>query len=1190
MFLKRMETVGFKSFAERTTIEFVPGVTAVVGPNGSGKSNVIDAIRWVLGEQSAKSLRGQKMEDVIFQGSDTRKRLNYAEVSLVMNNEAGILPVDFQEVYVTRRVYRSGESEFYINKQACRLKDIVDLFMDTGLGRESFSIIGQGKIDEILSSKAEERRAIFEEAAGVLKYKRRKNQAELKLAETADNLDRVEDIIHEIETQIEPLQEQAKVATQYQTERQALQHIEISLLVTEIDALHAKWQAVLAEIESDRFTEVKEKTTIQEKEAHIIHVKQQIGTLDKQINGLQTELLQYTEKIEQLEGKRNVHLERIHHVKENKQKLITDQKQTEIKINEIKADYDKEIALLSDITSVLSALQKEMAQLQQHEVDGPDKIKNQLEDLKSDYIEQLNAQAVLQNEKKSLYNERERMKQQATKKEQSRHTSTALFQALVKEKEKTAAQLTALANDMAKKTAQVASDKKTVTKYQQQLEEMHDELYKGNEQIAKWASRKEMLGEMKENFQGFFYGVKAILQAKKEKRLQQPIEGVVLDLMDVPAKYLTAIDTILGAQAQFIVVKTDTIAKEIIQWLKKENKGRATFLPLQSIETRVIPSHVRKAIENDAGYLGIASDLVYIEEKYKKVTEHLMGNVLVTDHLTSAIQLAKKTNRKYRIVTLEGDVIYPGGSMSGGAKKNTTPSLFAREKEIATLEDKLVQSMTRRDHFILTIEKKKEAIHDLKGKINHIETELQQLNREVQALQQKDHEQAVQLHTAENEMQLYNMEQARVQKEEKEILAHIQEKEQEIEMMEDMIAKTEQTIEEATKQEQDAQHHEKYIENKLHTLQIAITEQKERKKSHTAIKTKLQTELADLTEKNEMLHVQMEQLTKEAQSTITESELKEEISQHKTTRQQITTLLAKKQQERTNHLRVVADEENEVKGLYTHYNQFTKQVQNKEVQANRLDVALENRLSFLQSEYTITYEKAQSTYEKVKNIETARDKVKQIKLAIKKLGTVNLGAIEEYERVNERYTFLMAQQTDLIQAKQTLHDAIYEMDKEMTERFKVTFTEIQSSFSVVFKQLFGGGKAELKLTDPDNLLETGIEIIAMPPGKKPKMLGLLSGGERALTAIALLFSILRVRPVPFCILDEVDAALDEANVARFGSYLKTFSEQSQFIVITHRKGTMEEADALYGVTMQESGVSRLVSVKLAETKDLIEMT
>lgn len=1187
MFLKRLETIGFKSFAERISIEFVPGITTIVGPNGSGKSNIIDAIRWVLGEQSVKSLRGQKMEDIIFQGSDTRKPLNFAEVSLILNNEDGLLPIDYQEVKVTRRVYRSGESEFLINKQSCRLKDIVDLFTDTGLGRESFSIIGQGKIDEILSSKAEERRAVFEEAAGVMRYKKRKQEASFKLKETEDNLSRVEDIIHEISQQIEPLKIQAEVAKQYKALQNQLTEKEVALLVTEIDDLHNQWSSLLEHIEVEKLAHIERQTAIQQIDATIVNKRAEIEQLENKLNASQARLLEATEQLEQSEGKRNVLIEQRKHREENKQTLLQEQKEVKESIKHLEIQIVTETEKLNTVRARLNELKIEMTHVEEKLYNTHEKIAEEIESLKSDYIDLLNEKAVLNNEQNALQNRSEQIKRQYALHENNHADLLDHVQMINTEKTTVTNLLQAKKQEIQQyeeKISVLNEQKKNTTTL---IENEQRKWYEINERITKLSSRKEMLVEMKKNFQGFAYGVKEILQANK-KGILPNIYGAVIDLIEVPAKYMIAIDTILGSQAQYVVVPDDETARRTIHWLKQENKGRATFLPIQSIIPRNMPDYVRQLVGNEPGFIGIASELIDVKNEYKKVAEHLMGNVIVTDTLEAANQIAVTTSRKYRIVTLEGDVVYPGGSISGGAQRKRNFSLFTREKEI----DDLTQSINK---YNIQLQQLQNILIDKRSELEKVQKTLEKttssLTNEQQQLQQlinKINEINLKAQSFEDRMTTYEFQKNQYEEELAQLKEQLKLNHSKFSDIEQNITTIERTIEEKTNEQKTLQQNEEQNREKLHELQLENAEHNERLKNHQEKVNSLtesleldQEKLIDIEEKLrqiEQIEQQMENVT----------QIEEHITELRNEREQTSQQIVELQKERKDKLQIIEDEERELKSQQKLLDQEQKNIQEKEIEANRLDVMLENRLQTLQKQYTMTYEKASAQYEKVTNVTEVRTEVNHLKNEIKALGTVNLGAIDEYERLSERAVFLNEQRDDLIAAKETLYKAIKQMDEEMISRFKETFHLIQENFAIVFKQLFGGGYAELVLTEPEDYLETGIDIIARPPGKKLKTLELLSGGERALTAIALLFAILRSRPVPFVILDEVDAALDEANVERFASYLKSFSKESQFVVISHRKGTMEEADALYGVTMQESGVSRFVSVRLEEADKLVK--
>ncbi|MFC0301453.1 chromosome segregation protein SMC [Virgibacillus soli] len=1186
MFLKRLESVGFKSFAERISVEFVPGVTAVVGPNGSGKSNITDAIRWVLGEQSARSLRGSKMEDIIFQGSDTRKRLNVAEVTLTLDNSKQILPLDYAEISVTRRVYRSGESEFYINKQPCRLKDIVDLFMDSGLGREAFSIISQGKVEEILSSKAEDRRTIFEEAAGVLKYKQRKKKAEFKLMETGENLNRVEDIIHEIEQQIMPLEKQAETAKKYLHLKDELKGNEISLLITEIEQLHVEWKALHDEIESQRMKDIQLKTMIQSKQADIEQKKQGLTTLDEEVERFQSQLLDVTQRLEQYEGKKRVFNERLKHFTENKQKLASQKANLDSRIKELKMDLSKETAELNQLVQQRKTTNEQVKSLEMKlKMDQAD-LEEKIEDLKAEYIEYLNEQAAKRNEKQSILQQLNQTMAR-TDRQHDRYqdllseVDTLNKRKLIEEKELHEAEKRYAVKE---ETIQRLKAEHIVEK--QKYEEHREKLYQGYQIIEKLKSKKEMLEDMKEDYQGFFQGVKAVLKAREDGGLDD-IYGAVVELIDVPTSYITAFETILGGQAQHIVVQHSEAARKAIQWLKRTNQGRATFLPLQSIQPRFITQDLLSKIKQHAGFVGVASDLITTDVKYKKAVQHLMGHVLIAKNLKDANEIAELAMHRYRIVTLDGDVVNPGGSMTGGAQRKTSQSLFTRDKELKNTTKKY-------DEYVLKVEHFEKTVANLKNHVAEINTELDKLEGEVyrdyQLLQQKTtvvNEIETKEATLKDNLTIYTQEKAQYTDEKVRLTTRDKDLTNQLENLEQQIKQIQVQIEDFTKQQVAFKESKEKLQNECNKMKILLAEQDERIKYQREKSNATLNQREDLEKQYALCTKELRELMEMKDAELTEDEIVSKIAQMKQKKEELIDIIQQKRSERVEQTKRMQDEERELNEETKQHRKHIEMIQQKELKQTRLDVDLENRLQHLQDEYTITYERAADTYEKVADVSNAKDIVKQLKGKIDALGTVNIGAIDEFERISERYEFLTSQRTDLLQAKQTLFDVIAEMDTEMEKLFEETFTHIKDEFSVVFKELFGGGRAELKLTNPTHLLDTGVEIIAQPPGKKLQHLGLLSGGERALTAIALLFAILRVRPVPFCVLDEVEAALDEANVVRFAKYLKMHRDSTQFIVITHRKGTMEEADVLYGVTMQESGVSRLVSVRLEETKELV---
>lgn len=1185
MYLKKIETVGFKSFAERVAIEFVPGVTAIVGPNGSGKSNIIDAVRWVLGEQSAKSLRGSKMEDIIFQGSDSRKALNVAEVTLLLDNGSGTLPLDYEEVSVTRRVYRSGESEFYINKQSCRLKDIIDLFMDSGLGREAFSIISQGKVEEILSSKAEERRMIFEEAAGVLKYKQRKKKSEYKLIETQENLNRIEDIIHEIESQIRPLEQQAETAKKYFQLTENLAEEEISLLVAEIEIFYDKWQSLKRELEIEKEKELELKTAIQKKEASLARERQTNQKLDDTIEKLQEELLLATEQLEKLEGRKRLYSERTKHLEENAARLTEQKQENELRIAELNEKLEIKAAELATLQMNRDLTKQKIKDIQEKLAWNEDTIFDQIENLKANYIELLNRQAVIKNESQTIEKQLNEISNKSKMQTGKFQDTLELRSKLKTEKEQAAAKLSEREESKNEKEKLIRELKSRIEEERLQFQEMQTELYQGYHYIEKLKSRKEMLEEMKEDFQGFFQGVKAILKARKEKKLDH-IAGAIIELIDVPDEYITAIETVLGAQAQHIVVKDEHTARTSITWLKKTNNGRATFLPLNVIQERSVASHVLQKAEAHPGYIGIAADLVHTDNIYKHAVNHLMGHVIVTKTLKDANEIAGLTERRYRLVTLDGDVVNPGGSMSGGAAKKTNQSLFTRDKELEEIKKKLVHFEKQMKAFSDKVDSQKNSLAQTQQQLVETENTLTEEQEVLQQLQTENHELQMNLESLNANLSIYDEEKRQYKENLTSLLQRKSELEQESEEVKVNLAAVQEEIDVLTAEEKSFKENREKLQEAFNDEKLKLAKEEERFLNQldrvNSTKESLDT-LYDLLEncKNELA-----ELTKVETREITKEDLAETIDQTNNEKLHLQETIRKKRAERAERTVKIEDNERELREEIKIHQKLVSVLQEKEVQVNRLDVELENRLNQLQTEYTITFEKARKDYEKAEDIDKAKAGVQKIKNEISLLGPVNTGAIEEFERISERYNFLTEQKNDLVQAKNTLYDVINELDDEMIQRFQKTFHAVKEEFELVFKELFGGGKAELKLTDEKNLLDTGVDIVAQPPGKKLQHLGLLSGGERALTAISLLFAILRVRPVPFCILDEVEAALDEANVVRFAKYVKRYSEKTQFIVITHRKGTMEEADVLYGVTMQESGVSRLVSVKLEETANL----
>ncbi|MFS0613215.1 chromosome segregation protein SMC [Lederbergia ruris] len=1186
MFLKQLDIIGFKSFAEKTTLEFVPGVTAVVGPNGSGKSNITDAIRWVLGEQSARSLRGGKMEDVIFAGSDSRKPLNFAEVSLTLNNEEGTLPVEYNEVCVTRRVFRSGDSEYLLNGHSCRLKDIVDLFMDSGLGKEAFSIISQGKIEEILNSKPEERRTIFEEAAGVLKYKNRKKKASLKLQETTENLNRVNDILHELEGQLEPLEMQASMAKDYLQKKQDLETHEIALTVHEIGEKHTEWETAKQVLEKLTAQEKDLSSYIQQIELSLENERTQLGAFDEKIAEWQSALLTASKDLEKLQGRLGILKERKNNAALNSGQLQKNIKDAEQKIIQMKqkqadtkAELDKKRHEAQKLKKILLDKKKKASSLN-------DSIEETIESLKSDYIEVLNQQATAKNEFRYLQQQLEQQIAKSNRLDQENKKyleQRAEFMAQLDEKMQ---EVEKIDNELTSQIEQFRAAQILAKEIKEKYEAKNAMLNKAYQFIQKAESRKDTLEEMEEDYTGFYYGVKEVLKAKKSEL--DGIEGAIAELIHVPQKFAKAMETALGGAMQHIVVHSEADARNAIAFLKRKQLGRATFLPMDIIKGRNIPVNQQRDLSNHPSFIGIAANLVECDHSYTQVIQHLLGNIVIADSLAGANQLAKLLQFRYRIVTLDGDVVNPGGSMTGGTSKQKTTSLLGRKTELEELKNKLIEMKNKTKNL-------EEEWQDLKDQLANSEQQLEAMKENGEKLRmQKNEAQAGLSHiemtkkNVDERLALYDLETTELKEEKNKIKERMSALEEITSNCNEKIVSLNAKIDELTKQRNEERQSKESLEREINELSSKYAVVNEQLQSTEKQLKNLAIEFEEIeTHKNSLMDewgfIQGEMTGHQT----SEEDLAQLIQQGSSEKDRIEERLNKERENRFQLQVSIEQKEANLKEQKRLYTGISNALRDEEVKKNRLDVELDNLLHMLREDYSLSYEGAKDQYPLILPVEETRKKVKLIKLGIDELGSVNLGAIEEYDRVYERYHFLLEQQTDLTEAKTHLFRVMDEMDDEMKRRFGTTFHEIQDQFMGVFRALFGGGRAELKLTNPKDLLNTGVDIVAQPPGKKLQNLSLLSGGERSLTAIALLFSILKIRPVPFCVLDEVEAALDEANVQRFSHYLRAFSQETQFIVITHRQGTMQGADVLYGVTMQESGVSKIVSVKLENAQEIV---
>lgn len=1178
MFLKEIEIQGFKSFADKTKVVFDQGVTAVVGPNGSGKSNITESLRWALGESSVKSLRGGKMPDVIFAGTETRKPLNYASVTVVLDNSDHFIKQASDEIRVERHIYRSGDSEYRIDGKKVRLRDVHDLFMDTGLGRDSFSIISQGKVEEIFNSKPEERRAIFEEAAGVLKYKTRRKETESKLAQTQDNLDRLEDIIYELDSQVKPLEKQAETAKRFLSLDGQRRELYLDVLVAQLTANKER----LTQAESDLTAIQQELADYYKKrdglEEDYQSLKSKRQELNQTLSDDQASLLDLTKLISDLE--RQIDLSKLESSqaassrKENQARLADLRE----KISQLTADIEAKTAELEQLNQDLAensqAIQGLEADLAAF-TDDPDQL---IERLRDQYVQLMQEEADLSNDLTALESQLASQVKEAASKQADYDkllqdlTAGQTAERSSLEELETARQ--ALKQLLADYQSQVQQVEQLQADYQKQQTSMFALLDDLKDKKARSSSLEAIL----KNHSNFYAGVKSVLQAAD--RLGG-IVGAVSEKLSFDPHYQTALEIALGASSQHIIVADEGAATRAIEYLKKNRSGRATFLPLTTIKPRQLPDHNRSVIERSPGFLGLAVDLVDYQPDLDHIFQNLLATTAIFENVDQARAAARQVRYQVRIVTLDGTELRTGGSYAGGANRNNNTIFIKPELDALTAE----------------IQEKSGQLKDQEQQVQGLQIKLTQAQQLLEEIKTEG-------------------EQARLA-EQKASLAH----EQLAQRLEELTQlKTLQEAELAGQSSQDISAEKTRLEERLAEIDRAktdINQEIDRVKSDKdavqARYEKLTSSLAELrlkgTElashqrfaKNDLDRLTQEQagLTKDSQTLELLMEQKEQSALQKVDLTVLEDQLAQANQEKDtlnqNIIRLkfeLEDLEGQSDDIQSRLEQARQQNENlirkqakAEAEKDKVTDILRRLAGNLTDDYQISFEEAQSQARPLESLAAAESQVKDLEKAIRALGPVNLDAVEQYEEVSSRLDFLNSQRDDVLSAKNLLLETIQEMNDEVKERFKSTFEAIRESFKVTFRQMFGGGSADLILTEGD-LLTAGVEISVQPPGKKIQSLNLMSGGEKALSALALLFSIIRVKTIPFVILDEVEAALDEANVKRFGDYLNRFDKDSQFIVVTHRKGTMSAADSIYGVTMQESGVSKIVSVKL---KDLESM-
>lgn len=1183
MYLKNIEVHGFKSFAQKINFEFHNGITGIVGPNGSGKSNVGDAVRWVLGEQSAKQLRGGNMQDVIFSGTELRKPLSFASVAITLDNSDHKLPVEFNEVTVTRRLYRSGESEYLINGSSCRLKDIQEMFYDTGIGKEGYSIIGQGQIDKILSGKPEDRRELFDEAAGIVKFKRRKNTTIKKLDEERQNLVRVTDILTELTRQLEPLEKQSETAKIYLAKREELRELDVNLFLLDyehtgklLEELEEKLGNTEAELEETKEAYEQTKVEYERLEQELeelngrleeLKERQQQNALTRQQHEGQIQVLE--EQI--LAGKQNSdhYRERLETLGEELKKRTSDKEKFSEEKEELRGKLAQQRQKLKEETERLENIQAEASACAAAAEDG-----------KNEIIEILNSRATTKGKVQRFDAMMEQLDiRKAAVSQRILHLKTE-EEELASERKKVQSRYDSVTHSIDSMNAECIRLDGEVQKLQQKLKEQSRQMEIGQTAYHREASRLESLKNITERYDGYGNSIRRVMEQKSR---EPGIKGVVADIIHVQKDYELAIETALGGSIQNIVTDNEQTAKRMIEFLKKNRFGRATFLPLSNISARGGIS--QREVLRETGVIGTADTLVKADAEYSGLVQYLLGRVLVVDHIDHAIAIGKKYRHSLRMVTIEGESLSPGGSMTGGAFKNNS-NLLGRRREIEELEN--------------SVGLLKKELQELQVSIGDNRSRRNVLRDAIADFQEKLRQQYVDQNTARMNLEQLDEKNSDIQKN----YAQIEREKEEIRRQSGEIRADHSSI---AKELEESQRDEKELETFIETKQKELEEWRAEESSKMKELEQIRLDEAALSQQEHYLQENLIRLLGEMEAFQRESrelEEKRKISVEETQRKQegiqnlkdavdACSSLDEELQRQREEKQAQKEERNAShKAFFEKRDQLSERTSllDKECfrlksQAEKVEEQRETQISYMWEEYEITPNNA-LTYrkEELTDRQEMKKDVSRIKDEIRKLGSVNVNAIEDYKELLERHTFLSGQYEDLVQAEKTLESIIQELDEGMRRQFAEKFHDIQREFDKAFKELFGGGKGTLELSEEEDILEAGIKIISQPPGKKLQNMMQLSGGEKALTAIALLFAIQNLKPSPFCLLDEIEAALDDSNVGRFASYLQKLTKNTQFIIITHRRGTMNAADRLYGITMQEKGVSTLVSVDLVENQ------
>ena len=1182
MRLKRLEIYGFKSFADRTVVVFDQGITGIVGPNGSGKSNLSDAVRWVLGEQSAKALRGGKMEDVIFNGTQKRKRLGYCEVSLVFDNEDHALPVDFTEVMITRRVYRSGEGEYYINKAACRLRDIVELFRDTGVGKEGYSIIGQGRIDEILSQKSEDRRDIFEEAAGIVKYRARKEESEKRLANMRDNLSRVEDIIAELESQLEPLAKASETARRYLALRDELRTLDCSAFVLRHDRAKERVADAQQMVDGLHDAIAEEERRATELSALRDKANEEAQRMEAQVTQAHESVLALTRETEAREGELGVMRAEIARMEKDVLALSQDEDikraRAEALTGELaknQADSTAAQAEIAELQRTLTQKEAELAQLQERAREAEERLEahksaiiesvNRLSDMRTSSARLSTMRAELENRSAEASAQREELTERALRlQEQLDEANEELAQARAGEAECAKAQeaIEEEAKEAARKIAAITNALNEAT---------------GQKQSA--ASRLRILREMERDYAGYQQAVKQVLL---HARGNAGVHGVVASLMRVPEKLERAVEAVLGGALQNVVTSDEYVARDMIAYLRQNKLGRATFLPMTTITGRTLNAQERQLLSMP-GCVGLASELVSFDEPYRGIVENLLGRTVVAENLDAGIEIMRRGRHAFRLVTLEGDVMHSGGSMTGGSSASRMTSLLSREREIKEHEAQLVKLDAQIADFTARLQKGEAVRAAIKQRRSQAFENLHQAQIDVSIAservrtlteQRESHAEQERRCDTLREQIAENMRQIDSQ------LAGARSSQEGEEKSSDEMSRMTGELSDAlyaARDELDA------MREQTQALRVRLAARERDVNALTQDGARMRREQSEIGAQIGQARESREQLTLRHQAST--QQLAADTAQQEACAARLDAAqkaLLEQQSARNETQERVRSLTQEVDALRETLTQDADKCHKAEMVLSRTQSELETMQQRIWDEYELTYLGAKDYLKEPFDLAASDRRTGEIRREIRAMGPVNVTAVEDYRACKERYDELSGQRNDLLNAQNDLLGIIESLQRQMERQFMESFMLMQQYFNETFKRLFGGGQAELRLLDENDVLGCGIEIVAQPPGKKLQLLSLLSGGERALTAIAILFAMLRLKPTPFCFLDEIEAALDDGNISTFADYLRDFSKDTQFVVVTHRKGTMERCDGLYGVAMEEKGVSKMLSVELKD--------